>query len=533
MRASEGEYKFREDPHSLAIAACDAAVAALDESESTLRAFYEGSTLMMLLVERADNQLRIVSCNPAFASAFGKTAHELKGVLASEFVRREAYISLWTQHCEEVERARKTLRFEWHFGEGLAMRWFAATVSAVERPKGRRFCIVAEETTERMRLQTQLLLADRLVSVGTLAAGVAHEINNPLTYVIANLEYVARLMADETSDPLREKNERVSRALKQAREGTERVRLIVRNLRTFSRGDEERRGPVSVREVIESAIDMSWNEIRHRAQLVRDYQSVPLVEANEARLGQVFLNLLVNAAQAIPEGNVDAHCIRIGTRYDNHRVRIEISDTGVGIPAENIKRIFDPFFTTKAVGDGTGLGLSVCHGIVTALGGEIRVESTPGHGTVFSVLLPATEKPRAVAVPSRPSPAAGSRARVLIVDDEHNLRISLRQLVALENDVKDTASGNDVLELIRSGERFDVILCDLMMPEMSGVDVYHQLMKIAPDQAEKIVFLTGGAFTPRTQEFLASVKNRRMEKPFDVDELLLMIRTMVTATTNA
>jgi two-component system cell cycle sensor histidine kinase/response regulator CckA len=388
-----------------------------------------------------------------------------------------------------------------------------------------------ERRREALEIQSQLVLADRLVSVGTLAAGAAHEINNPLTYVIANLEFAARLVGLPVPTDINaaaESRARLRRALAHAREGADRVRQIVKNLRTFSRGDEDRRGPVLVEDVIESSIDMAWNEIRHRARLVREFGPVPAVIANEARLGQVFLNLLMNAAQAIPEGHVAEHRVRVVTREQGDRVVVEIIDTGAGIAPDVRERIFDPFFTTKPVGEGIGLGLSICHGIVANLGGEIQVESAPGRGSTFRVLLPASNRVR-VDDPSRPPRTLlpPRRARVLLVDDEANLRTSLGQILGAEHEVREAASGAEVLELLRGGERYDVLLCDLMMPEMSGIDLFDAIERLDDAQARRVIFLTGGAFTPRAQEFMARVPNPRLEKPFDIDELLHMIRKVV------
>ena len=403
---------------------------------------------------------------------------------------------------------------------------FDARLRVVERAIAQR-----ARRRETLELQSQLILADRLVSVGTLAAGAAHEINNPLTYVIANLEFAARLVGQPLPADINaaaESRARLRRALAYAREGAERVRQIVKNLRTFSRGDEDRRGPVLVEDVVESSIDMAWNEIRHRARLVREFSPVPAVMANEARLGQVFLNLLVNAAQAIPEGHVADHRVRVVTREQGDRVVVEISDTGAGIAPDVVERIFDPFFTTKPVGEGIGLGLSICHGIVANLGGEIQVESAPGRGSTFRVLLPASTRVH-VDDPSRPPRPAlpPRRARVLLVDDEANLRTSLAQILGAEHEVREVGSGAEVLELLHAGERYDVLLCDLMMPEMSGIDLFDAIERLDAAQARRVIFLTGGAFTPRAQEFMARVPNTRLEKPFDIDELMHMIRKVV------
>jgi signal transduction histidine kinase len=241
---------------------------------------------------------------------------------------------------------------------------------------------------EQRRLREQLMVAERMASVGTLAAGVAHEINNPLAAVVANLELalrtVERLPFDLPDLP------ELRAELRDAHEAAHLVRQIVRDVKVFSRSVDERGGPVDVRQVLDSTVRMAWNEIRHRARLLRRYDPVPPVWTTDARLGQVFLNLLINAAQAIEIGHVDSNEIRLSTRTDEQgRAVVEIADTGVGISAENLNRIFAPFFTTKPPGSGTGLGLSISLRIVKEMGGDIQLSSEPGRGTLARVCLPA------------------------------------------------------------------------------------------------------------------------------------------------
>ncbi|MDP3939950.1 MAG: ATP-binding protein, partial [Deltaproteobacteria bacterium] len=266
---------------------------------------------------------------------------------------------------------------------------------------------ITRDVSDRKRTQARLLQADRMASIGTLAAGVAHEVNNPLAYVISNLDYLAReiprilkaLSGEGAPAPgaangrgaegLADGLDDIEATIQDAREGAERVCQIVRDLRTFSRDGEDDLCPVDIHRVLESSINMARREIEKGARLVREFEPVPPVQATESRLGQVFLNLLMNAAQAMPENGSGKNELRVRTRLAGKgRVLIEIEDTGVGIPPENIDQIFQPFFTTKPVGIGTGLGLSICHNIVTTLSGEIAVKSRPGRYTRFSVWLP-------------------------------------------------------------------------------------------------------------------------------------------------
>lgn len=309
------------------------------------------------------------------------------------------------------------------------------------------------------------------------------------------------------------------------------MRSIVRGLKTFSRADEEQRVPLDLVRVIDLAINMAWNEIRHRARVVKDFGAVPLVEADETRLAQVFINLLVNAAHALPEGNADANQIRVVTSTDARgRAVIKLSDTGQGIRPEQLSRIFDPFFTTKPVGVGTGLGLSICHGIVTGLGGDISAQSQVGVGTTFTIVLPAAlelasapEARRATTAP----PSTGRRGRVLIVDDDAAVAATLKRALSKEHDVVVVHEGRAALDLFRAGECYDVFFCDLMMPVVTGMEVHAELSKISPAQVENMVIITGGAFSKQAREFLDAVPNERIDKPFGIQNVRALVRRMV------
>jgi ligand-binding sensor domain-containing protein/signal transduction histidine kinase/CheY-like chemotaxis protein len=592
-------------------------------------------------------------------------------------------------------------------------RWLAERVQDRTRALAR----ANEELEAHMRTlrqtQAQLVQAGRMAAVGQLAAGVGHEINNPLAYIVSNLEHAseeAEALARELGETrgagprLRE----VSQALREALHGADRVRRIVRDLKTFSRPDDEKQGPVELHAVLDSAVKIAMAELRPRAKLIRDYGDVPRVEGNEARLAQVFLNLLINAAQALPEGKAEENEVRLVTRLaPNGMVLAEVHDTGTGITSESLGRIFDPFYTTKPPGVGTGLGLSLCHAYVSAMGGTISVESEPGRGAVFRVALrrappesmavpaapraaresgslPAVQLPRGAresgampavqvqgtAVESKPVPAAQvqgtaaeskpvpaaqvqaparapqsvpavqgwstaresvpavpapraardsmslpavpaqarsalsgtgpeaatvpplnvaagatasrtsspaaevtpsarvlhetaraqvsdvqaaprepradtappesaegqahgegpvpARGRVLVVDDDALVSGAIRRTLSRENDVEVLVSARQALAQLTAPElRYDIVLCDLMMPEMTGMDLFEALQRSAPRVAERVVFITGGAFTPAARTFLDQVQNPRVEKPFDPEALRTLIRSEV------
>jgi two-component system cell cycle sensor histidine kinase/response regulator CckA len=312
-----------------------------------------------------------------------------------------------------------------------------------------------------------------------------------------------------------------------AREGAERVRKIVRGLKTFSRADEERRVPLDLVPVLELALNMSFNEIRHRGRLVKDFGPVPIVDGDDSRLAQVFINLFVNAAHSLSCTGVAENEIRVATSTDEEGCAVvEVSDTGAGIPPLVLARVFDPFFTTKAVGVGTGLGLSICHSIVTGMGGAISVRSVVGKGTTFSVVLPPSSIGRLEPI-ERPLPethATGGRAKVLIVDDEPMIGNALKRVLGRANDVTTVTAARVALGILCADDTYDVILCDVMMPEMSGVELYEELGKLRPHYTERVVFVTGGAFTPHAHAFLDRVPNERLEKPVDTQRLHALVQ---------
>ncbi|MCY1080097.1 response regulator [Archangium lansingense] len=374
--------------------------------------------------------------------------------------------------------------------------------------------------TERRKMQEQLLLSDRLASLGLLAASVAHEINNPLASLMANLDFVLHPL--EGATPVSSEQEQ---ALRDCLLCSERIREIVRDIKIFSRPVEKEHGPVDVHRVLDSSLRMAWNHIFHRARIIKDYGAISPVLGSEAPLGQVFLNLLVNAADAIPDGDSTTNEIRVVTRQEgSSHVRVELHDTGRGIPPELRERIFEPFFTTKPVGVGTGLGLAICRRTLNEMGGEMTVESEPGRGTVFHLRLKTahgdTKKP------SQPMPEKLLKQSVLILDDEAVVGRALQRLLQSQCDVLVLVQGREALAQVASGRRFDAILCDLMMPEMSGPRFYEELSRLAPDQARRVIFMTGGAFTDQSRAFLANTGMPCIDKPIEFQRLRSLLASM-------
>ncbi|HEY7724670.1 MAG TPA: ATP-binding protein, partial [Anaeromyxobacteraceae bacterium] len=496
------------------------------EREREARAVFE-NTLDALVT--LDDGGRLVDANPTACLLLGRPLQALRGLdLAGLFgASGQPLRAEWPRL---VEGARVAGELEVAAAGGPRV----VEYSGVSRILPSRHLLVMRDVTSDRQMRSRLALADRMASVGTLAAGVAHELNNPLSYVVANLTFVAESLqrlarAADEAGPAGE----LSDAVREAREGAERMRAIIRDLKTFSRVAEAGTGPVDLRGVLESCISIAWNEIRHRARFVRELAEVPPVRGDEGRLGQVFLNLLVNAAQAIAEGQADKNEIRLATRLrPDGRVAVELRDTGCGIPAENLTRIFDPFFTTKPVGEGTGLGLTICHNIVTSLGGAIEVDSEPGQGSVFRVVLLAAEAARAEPPPMQlvlvPGPA-GRRGRVLVVDDEPLVGAAVRRALGSDHDVTVVPGGREALDRLER-EHFDVVVSDLLMPEVTGMELHAAVEARDPDLAERMIFVTGGAFTPAARAFVEEHRECVLEKPFELTALRELVRQRMGAT---
>ncbi len=394
--------------------------------------------------------------------------------------------------------------------------------------------------TERRKTQQQLLISDRMASIGLLAAGIAHDINNPLAILVANLELASEQLAamaeqeaarTATGAPsaVTISPAEITQIIRDAQEAAERVRLIVRDLKNFSRSDdEEKTGPVDIHRVLESSIRMAANEIRHRARLVKNFGALPPVEGSEGKLGQVFVNLIVNAAQAMPEDRIERNEIAIDTQTDAAgRAVIAVSDTGNGIAPNVLPHIFDAFFTTRKSNAGTGLGLAICQRIVTAHGGDISAESEIGRGSTFRIVLPpaAGREVETIVVP--PHAGATRRGRILVIDDEPMLCVTIERTLTRENEVTTTTSAKEAQRLLCEGAQFELILCDLMMPEMSGMDLHAEVAQREPACAAKFVFMTGGAFTEKASRFLAQSSNPTIRKPFKASELRELVQSLL------
>jgi PAS domain S-box-containing protein len=475
----------------------------------------------MILVKGAD--AKILWANRALREAWGSEQAELVGELYGGHASEDERQRSLAQHALVVQSQDTVLMPDERFAraDGRVLQVDTVTSPIFDASGQVAMTVsVSRDVSDRKKLQAHLRLSETMSSVGTLAAGMAHEINNPLTYVLANLEFLSGRLPKLSAGlgPL-DSNDLIT-ALEEAHEGASRVQRIVKDLKDAAHGDPEQLDEIDVKQALESALKLTGNELSHRAKIARDYEQVPNVNGNPSRLGQVLLNLLVNAAQAIREGAADDNEVRLNLRAaSGDRVAIEVVDTGHGIAEEHLPHLFDPFFTTKDVGEGTGLGLFICHRIISDMGGTIEAESRPGHGATFRVLLPAATRPsqRIEVAPALLAPTR--RGRILVVDDDTLVAKALSRLLAVHHDVIALTRADEALTRLERGERFDLIFCDLMMPVTTGQEFHERLRELAPEQAERTIFITGGAFTDTSRKFLETTANDRLEKPFDRGKL--------------
>ena len=385
---------------------------------------------------------------------------------------------------------------------------------------------------------------ERLASLGRLAAAVGHEINNPLTFVMLNLTQALadlRPMIRALGEPAPARLDRgrvaeikaglvvIVDMLEDCQIGGERIRDTVGNLQRLSGRGDGQTGPLDVHKLIEQSVSMVWNQIRHRARLVRTFATLPIITGNGTALGQVFLNLLVNATHALPEGHADENEIRISTSVEvvagRAEIVVEVSDSGTGMAPEVLAHVFEPFFTTKSVGHGTGLGLSISHQTVGLHGGRMTVESELGRGTVFRVFLPVGLAPAPPLSRARPPrPAASIRGRILVIDDDPLIGSVMRSVLSSEHDVFVANRASEAFSRFELGETFDLVLCDIMMPDVNGPAFYAALNERWPHLVSRVVFMTGGAFSVETMDFVETVPTCILAKPFTAEQLRQVAR---------
>jgi signal transduction histidine kinase len=401
---------------------------------------------------------------------------------------------------------------------------------------------LAHEVTSRRELeraheelkqaQAKLVHTGKLAAVGQLASGVAHEISNPAMSLEVALAIIKRTAGDllaaggGAAAVSPERAEKMRSALEDAEEAVGRIRRLTGDLRTFARTDDDTPQAVQLDEVARVSSRLAAPTVRPRAELVLDLAPVPPVVGDRGRLGQVVTNLLVNAAQAVPEGAPAENTVAVSTRAVDGEVLLAVEDSGPGVPPALRDRIFDPFFTTKPEGVGTGLGLALVAEITAAHRGRIRVTSGQWGGARFELAFPArpASSQAVVASPPAPAPAPLPSTRLLLVDDETLIIRLFTTLLGKTCQLVVAESGEEAVEILERDRAFDLILCDLHMPGADGIAVYEAVERLDRSLLERFVFTTGGAVTSRSREFLDRVQPRVLAKPFPVDRLLALIR---------
>jgi PAS domain S-box-containing protein len=455
--------------------------------------------------------------NNSFLALVGRSESAIIGQAYIELIYHDDRPAFLAQH----ERGVVCARFVRDDG---SVRFAEISTAGVLSFEGKpAMILLARDITEQRIAQEQLTRAERLSALGSLAAGVAHEINNPLSYVLLNL----RSLEDD-----HELSTRTRRALDNALDGASRIQQIAQELRSFC-GPEVAGAPepVDVTKAASSAINIAQNQIRHRALLERALEEDLHVMAREGKLVQVLVNLLINAAQAIPEHNGQRHVISVRSySVSDSLAKIEIIDSGIGIAPEVLPHVFEPFSTTKRRGEGSGLGLAISKRIIEELGGRIHIHSELGHGCRVTLELVRTNRDAVTAKYLRPiandeRDLSHSKLQLLVIDDEVSIARTLRDILN-EYAVTVAVSAVEALELIAT-RSFDAVLCDLMMPEITGPDLYRIACRERAELTSRFVFMTGGAFTDQARDFLERTRCPILSKPFTVASVIRSVEQIV------
>jgi len=534
------------------------AMEALVRSERKFRAFFDNNPDYCCILSTAGV---VIDVNAAMLDALGYDRDDIVGWPLSRIYAPEAMAEdngIFNEWLYGGSIRNKELKILNIAGE---RRIVLLSIDAVYDESGlmlHAVCVM-RDLTEQKKMEISLAQADRLASMGLLAASVTHDVNNPLTYLLSNLSSLQedfprfvqksnrcrsllteRLGKDELEALLGDEAEifapgvfeELLERINDAMAGAWRIKEISSNLNAFSRIEREKLAPVDIEQPIEAAATMIFSEIKRRARLVKNYEPTPPVMAGEGKLFQVFSNLLMNACQAIEKGNVEGNEIRIRTWREGNQVCAEIADTGIGISRENLERLFNAFFTTKESAGGSGLGLAISRNIISAYGGEIEARSEAGKGSSFVVRLPGicpTEKmpPEIRFLENKDEPL--TKDRILVVDDDEATRKAVEKTLCDEHEVVVAKSGEEGIELLENDKNFDLVVCNMLMSGMSGIAFHQRLAETSPELAGKLVFIAGAAFTPRAREYLKKTHVRLIESPFNRADFKKKVKNCMTA----
>ena len=466
------------------------------------------------LVESASDAIVTLDANGRFTTV-NHAAENISGY------RREELVGQWFAPMLPDDDLPKALA---HFQQALAgetglfetqfyrkdgdVRTISVTYSTPQKDE-EVLCLIRDVTDQKM-MQEQLIQSEKMSAIGQLVSGVAHELNNPLAGISA---FAQLLLAEKRFPP--DQRTAAETIYSEAR----RASRIVQNLLTFARQHKAEKVPTTINQVLDDTLELRGYELRVRGiDVRREYdESLPDTMADAHQLQQVFLNLITNAEQAMEQRDGHHHRLTVRTRRAADAIRIEIEDTGAGIPPNLIERIFNPFFTTKPTGSGTGLGLSISLGIVREHEGRIWAENPPQTGARFVVEIPITE-PRAsgeYTAVAQAHPMGSDRLRVLVVDDEASVRVSLqRYLAGRGHEVETTASGEDALTRLKA-TKYDAVIVDMRMPDLSGEQLFERLRSNDPSHAERVIFTTGDLVNDQMRRFLDGTGRPCVPKPFE------------------
>jgi PAS domain S-box-containing protein len=487
--------------------------ALIEQREREFRDLIERNPLGMVILREG----KVVYANPVWATILGyDDPRTLSGATVDQLIDGKASGARRDELPEGETRLTKR--------DGSTVVVELSRARAIRYEEAPALLVTGADVTEKQQILRQLRQADRLASVGTLAAGIGHEINNPLNWMTGNIHFAREEL--QTRQERQPDYDEIDQALAEADEGAQRVSAIVKDLRTFARKEDSDMlviEPLYVQDVIASALSITGAELRRHATVKESYQPGLRTEASESHLVQVLVNLLLNAAQAHARGQSSAdHSIEVRNFRHRDQAVIEVHDTGRGIPPDVLPHIFDPFFTTKPAGEGTGLGLSISHKIIRDLGGTLELKSELGKGTTATIRLNATRATTSAEVPISADNKV-DKARILVIDDEELVGRAIARGLR-EHAVTIEQQPEAALTMLASKpDAYDLVLCDLMMPSMSGMDLYQQLQARQPSVAEKIVFITGDTFAEQSEQFLANVPNAALTKPFDFEQLRALV----------